>query len=105
MLTTAFMTTTNLDSGLERPLQKLASSYSVSVRRLLYLIKTVLVLERNSRPNATAVDAYIKCLIIYTRSRSIEEAFDRACMSDYIHVHLQGAGFRGWRSAVEISDA
>ena len=91
--------------GLEKPLQKLASSQSVSVRGLLYLIKTILVLEKNSRPKATAVDAHIKCLIIYTRSKSIEEAFDRACMSDYIHVHFERARFRGWRSAVEISDA
>ena len=92
------------NSGLERPLQKLASSQSVSVRGLLYLVKTILVLERDLRPKVTAVDAYIKCLIIYTQSRSIEEGFDRACMSDYIHVHLSRARFRGWRSAVEISD-
>ena len=94
-----------LNSGLEEPFQKLATSQSASIRGLLYLVKKILVLERDLRPKATAIDAHIRCLIIHTWSTSIEEAFDKACKSDYIHVHFQRARFRGWRSAVKISDS
>lgn len=90
---------------LEQPFQSLASSQSLSIRGLLYLVKRILVLEKNLRPKATAIDAHIQCLIIYTWSKFIEEAFGKACKSDYIHVHVERARFRGWRSAVKISDS
>ena len=93
------------NSGLEEPFQKLASSQSASVRGLLYLVKKILVLEKSLRPKATAIDAHIKCLVIHTWSNAIEEAFDKACKSDYIHVHFERARFRGWRLAVKISDS
>ena len=92
------------NSGLEEPFQKLASSQSASVRGLLYLVKKILVLEPNLRPKATAIDAHIRCLVIHTWSTSIEESFNNACKSDYIHVHFERARFRGWRSAVKVSD-
>lgn len=91
--------------GLEEPFQSLASSQSSSIRGLLYLVKRILVLEKNLRPKATAIDTHVRCLIIYTLSKSIEEAFGKACKSDYTHVHFERARFRGWRSAVKISDS
>ena len=91
--------------GLEEPFQKLASSQSVSIRGLLYLVKRILVLEPDLRPKASAVDAYIKSLIVYTWSTSVEEAFSKACRSGFIHVHFERARFRGWRWAIKISDS
>lgn len=91
--------------GLEEPFQSLASSQLSSIRGLLYLVKRVLVLEKNLRPKARAIDAHIRCVIIHTWSKSIEEEFGKACKSDYIHVHFERARFRGWRSAVKISDS
>ena len=91
--------------GLEEPFQYLASSRSAYVRGLLHLVKKCLVLERHLRPKATAIDEYIKCLVIHAWSKSIEEAFWKACKSDYIHVHFERARFQGWRSAAKISDS
>ena len=91
--------------GLEELFQKLGFSQSVSVQGLFHLVKKILVLEKNLRPKATAIDAHIRCLIIYNWSTSIEEAFGRACKSDYIHVHFERAKFRGWRSAVKICES
>ena len=91
--------------GLEEPFQQLASSQSASIRGLLYLVKKILVLQKRLRPKATAIDAHIRCLIIHTWSKSIEELFGKACKSDYIHVHFERARFRGWQSAVKVSES
>lgn len=91
--------------GLEDPFQNLASNQSSSIQGLLYLVKKILVLDKNLRPRTKAIDAHIRCLIIHTWSKAIEEAFGKACESDYIHVHFERARFRGWRSAVKISDS
>ena len=91
--------------GLQDLIQRLDSSQSASIQGLLHLVKKILVLEKNFRPKATAVDAYISYLILYTWSSSIVEAFGEACKSDYIHVHFERARFRGWRSAVKVDES
>ena len=94
-----------LNPGLEDPCHQLASSQSTSVQGLLHLVEKILVLEKKLRPKAKAIDAHIRRLIIHTWSTSIERAFGSACKSDYIHVHFERARFRGWRSAVKISES
>ena len=94
-----------LNPGLEHPRHMLASSQSASVQALLHMVEKILVLEKKLRPKVIDVDAHIKCLIIHTWSTSIERAFGIACKSDYIHVHFERARFRGWRSAVKISES
>ena len=92
--------------GLEEPFQKLASSQSAYTRGLLYLVKSILVLEPMMRPKATAVDAHIRCLILYVCSMLVEEEFAKACKkNDYIHMHFERARFRGWRSAAKVSES
>ena len=94
-----------LNPGLEDHCHELASSQSASVQGLLHLVGKILVLEKQLRPKATAVHAHIRCLIIYMWSTSIERAFGTACKSGYTHVHFERARFRGWRSAVKISES
>ena len=94
-----------LNPGLEDPYHELASSQSASVQGLLHMVEKILVLEKKVRPNAAAIDAHIRCLIIHTWSISIERAFGTACKSGYIHVNFERARFRGWRSAVKISES
>ena len=94
-----------LNPGLENPRHLLASSQSAFVQGLLHLVEKILVLEKELRPKAIDVDAHIQCLIIHTWSTNIERAFGTACKSDYIHVHFERARFRGWRSAVKISES
>ena len=94
-----------VNPGLEDTYKQLASSSLTFVQGLLHLVEKILVLEKKLRPKAFAVDAYIRRLIIYTWSTSTERAFGDACKSDYIHVHFERARFRGWQSAVKISES
>ena len=94
-----------LNPGQGGPSHQLASSQSTSVQGLLHLVGKIMVLEKKLRPKAQAIDDYIRRLIIHTWSISIERAFGSACKSDYIHVHFERARFRGWRSAVKISES
>ena len=94
-----------LNPGLEGPCHQLASSHSTSVQGLLHLVEKILVVEKKLRPKAIDIHAHIRRLIIHTWSISIEREFGSACKSDYIHVHFERARFRGWRSAVKISES
>ena len=93
-----------LNPGLKDPAHLLASIQSASVQGLLHLVEKTLVLDKKLRPKAKAIDAHIRCLIIHTWSEHNERAFGEACKSDYVHVHFERARFRGWRSAIKISE-
>ena len=91
--------------GVEKLFWQLALNTSTFARGLLFLIKKMLILEKDMRPKAAAVDTHIRSLAIHMRSTSIEEGFDKACESDFTHVYVERARFQGWRSAVKITNA
>ena len=93
-----------LNPGLKDPAHLLASIQSASVRGLLHLVEKILVLDKRLRPKAKAIDTHLRCLIIHASSEDIEQAFGKACKSDFIHVHFERARFRGWRLATKINE-
>ena len=95
---------TTLNPGLDERFKKLDRNPSALVQGLLCLIQTMLVLERDLRPKASLVEARIRSLTIFIRSKSISEGFMRACDSGYTHVHFERARFHGWLSAVKITE-
>ena len=88
------------NEGLEEFFQQLASSSSPSTQGLLYLVKNMLVLQKDERLKATVIDAHMRSLSIHLRSTSIEEEFDKACRDENIPVRYEMARFKGWHTTL-----
>ena len=88
------------NSGLEKLFKQLASSTSASTRGLLHLIEKMLVLQKDERPKAAAIDGHMRSLVIHLWSTNIEEEFDKAREGEYIHVVYERSRFKGWFSAI-----
>ncbi len=86
--------------GLEEFFQQLASSSSPSTQGLLYLVKKMLVLQKDERLEATEIDAHLRSLSIHLRSISIEEEFDKACRDENISFRYEMARFKGWHTTL-----
>jgi len=95
------------NSGLEESFDTLALNPSPFVQGLLSLIKKMLILDKNMRPKAAAVDSNLRSLAIYMWSTSIEEEFGKACEREdsQIHVFVERVRFQGWRSAAKMTDS
>ena len=88
------------NSGLEEFFQQLASSSSQSTQGLLYLVKKMLVLQKDERPKATEIDAHMRSLSIHLRSLRIEMEFDEASNDENIPVRYAMARFKGWHTTL-----
>ena len=95
------------NSGVQEILNHLALDTSTFTRGLLYLVKNMLVMDKNMRLKSAAVDEYLRSLSIYMWSTFIEEEFGRVCQSEDIHIHVfvERIRFQGWRSAVKMTDS
>lgn len=88
------------NSGLEEPLKRLDSDHSASTQGLLYLVKKMLILQKDERPKATTIDAHMRSLAIDLWSTAVEEEFDRAYRGAYDHVIYARARLKGWRATM-----
>lgn len=86
--------------GLEEFFKQLTSDPSASTQGLLYLVKKMLVLQKDERLKATEIDAHMRSLFIHLRSTTIEEEFDKACRGGNISVNFEMARFKGWHAAL-----
>ena len=91
-----------INPSVEPVLKKLQNSSSLSSQGLAYLIKKMLVVEKEMRPGAAAVDEHIRSLVVHMLSNPIEEQFDKACIGENKYILYERARFMGWRLALRV---
>lgn len=88
------------NSGLEELFKRLASISSPVTQGLLYLVKQMLVLQKDKRPRAPEIDAHMRSLVIHLQSTTIKGEFDKTCRGEMVPVKYEMARFQGWHAAV-----
>lgn len=86
--------------GLEEPFEQLHSDPTASTQGLLYLVKKMLVLQKDERPKATMIDSHMRSLAIHLSSTNVEKEFEKACKGGYVHVRFERARLKGWRATI-----
>ena len=86
--------------GLEESFKQLTDEPSPSTQGLLYLVKKMLVLQKDERLKATEIDAQMRSLLIHLRSATIEEELDKACRGGNVSLDYEMSRFKGWHAAL-----